>query len=58
MGSTNLNQGKLGDEKMINIAVCEDDVFLGSQIETMLYRQAEIGNVAIQTEVLHLPNIA
>ena len=40
------------DEKiMINIAVCEDDVFLGGQIETMLYRQAETEGVAIQTEV-------
>lgn len=37
---------------MINIAVCEDDMFLGGQIETMLYRQAENACVAIQTEVL------
>ena len=36
---------------MINIAVCEDDVFLGGQIETMLYRQAETEGVEIQTEV-------
>ena len=37
---------------MINIAVCEDDVFLGGQIETMLYRQAEAAGVVIETEVL------
>lgn len=37
---------------MINIAVCEDDVFLGGQIEKMLYRQAEAAGVVIETEVL------
>lgn len=36
---------------MIQIAVCEDDVFLGGRIETMLRRQAEAENVSIQTEV-------
>lgn len=37
---------------MINIAVCEDDVFLGGQIETMLYKQAAKTGVSIHTEVL------
>lgn len=36
---------------MINIAVCEDDRFLGGQIETMLYRQAENAGAAVQIEV-------
>lgn len=36
---------------MISIAICEDDVFLVGQMETMLYRQAESEGVAIQTEV-------
>ena len=37
---------------MINIAVCEDDVFLGGQIETTLCRHAEAEGVEIQTEVI------
>lgn len=37
---------------MINIAVCEDDIFLGGQIETALCRHAEAEGVAIQTEVM------
>lgn len=36
---------------MINIAVCEDDIFLGGQIEMMLHRQAAAEGVAIETEV-------
>lgn len=36
---------------MINIAVCEDDVFTGGQIETILYKQAEKKGIVIQTEV-------
>ncbi len=37
---------------MINIAVCEDDIFLGGQIETALCRYADAEGVAIQTEVM------
>lgn len=35
----------------MNIAVCEDDLFLGGQIETMLYGLAASEGVRIQTEV-------
>lgn len=36
---------------MISIAVCEDEVFLGSQMEMLLYRFAEESGVSIETEV-------
>jgi len=36
---------------MISIAVCEDEVFLGSQMEMLLYRFAEESGVSVETEV-------
>ena len=38
----------LGEKNMLYIGICEDEVSIGSRLEEMILRRAEIENVVVQ----------